>query len=219
MEMVQGNGRGSYIWGRSVHNTRIECLWADITIGVGATWHQLFTDLEVEHDMQVNNPNHVWLLQHLFLHTINSQLEFWANSWNLHLITIRSGPNQRPEDMFRFDMLVHSLRGDSLEEHLTDEELELFGVDWDAYQEDAVLQQLRSNYANESTSSWLRRRGPPPELNEVLVTAPSAVLSQEQVDFLDVAVAGIHRSSSTDDVYTLWTQALIVARILQPDHF
>lgn len=168
---------------RSVHNTRIERLWADVTIGVSATWHQAFTDLEVGQGMQINNPNHVWLLQHLFLPTINSQLEFWASLWNLHPISIRSGPNRRPEDMFGFDMLVHGLRGDSLEQHLTDEELELFGVDWDAYQEDAVLQQLRSNYANEGTSSWLRRQGPPPDLTEVRVTAPSAVLSQEQVDF------------------------------------
>lgn len=169
--------------------------------------------------MQINNPNHVWLLQHLFLPTINSQLEFWASSWNLHPLTIRSGPNRRPEDLFGFDMLVHGLRGDSLEQHLTDEELELFGVDWDAYQEDAVLRQLRNNYKNEGTSSWLRNRGPPPDLHEVRVTAPSAVLSQEQVDFLDVAVEGIRRSSTTNDVYTLWTQALVVARMLQPNDF
>ncbi|KAE9388071.1 hypothetical protein BT96DRAFT_736790, partial [Gymnopus androsaceus JB14] len=84
MEMVQGNGQGSYIWGRSMHNTRIKHLWADVTIGVGATWHQLFTDLEVRQGMQVDNPNHIWLLQHLYLPTINLQLEFWANSWNLH---------------------------------------------------------------------------------------------------------------------------------------
>ncbi|KAE9384545.1 hypothetical protein BT96DRAFT_842022 [Gymnopus androsaceus JB14] len=168
---------------------------------------------------QVNNPNHVWLLQHLFLPTINSQLEFWANSWNLHPLSIRSGPNRRPEEMFGFDMLVYGLRGDSLDEHLTDEELELFGVDWDAYYEDAVLRQLRSNYANESASSWLQRQGPPPELNRVVVTAPSAVLSQEQVDFLDSVVAEIPRSSSTNDVVTLWTQALVVARLLHPDHF
>ncbi|KAF9063660.1 hypothetical protein BDP27DRAFT_1159050, partial [Rhodocollybia butyracea] len=173
--------RGSYIWGRSVHNTRIERLWADVTIGVGATWHQCFTDLEVGHDMQVNNPNHIWLIQHLFLHTVNAQLEFWAQSWNVHPISIRSGPNRRPEDFFGFDMLVHGLRGDSLDEHLTDEELEFFGVDWDAYEEEVILRQLRSNYANEGNSSWLRRRGPPPDLNEIMVSPPSTVLTHSDV--------------------------------------
>ncbi|KAE9383831.1 hypothetical protein BT96DRAFT_960972 [Gymnopus androsaceus JB14] len=209
---MRGDGWGSYIWGRS-H------FWADVTIGVGATWHQLFTNFEVEHGMDVNNPNHIWLLQHLFLPTINLQLEFWANSWNLHPISIQSGPNQRPEDIFGFDMLVHGLRGDSLDEHLTDEELELFGIDWDAYQEDAVLRQLHSNYANESTSSWLQRQGPPSELSEVIVTTPYAVLSLDQTEFLDTAVAGVPRSSSAVNVFTLWTQALVIARILQPDHF
>ncbi|KAE9390219.1 hypothetical protein BT96DRAFT_833768, partial [Gymnopus androsaceus JB14] len=61
-----------------------------------------------------------------------------------------------PEDMFWFDLLVHGLRGESLDEHLTDE-LELFGIDWDAYQKDAVLWLLHINDANESTSSWFQR--------------------------------------------------------------
>lgn len=73
---------------RSVHNTRIERLWADVTIGVGSTWRQLLTMLEIHHGMDIDNLNHVWLIQHLFLSTINSQLDFWAQSWNQHSISI-----------------------------------------------------------------------------------------------------------------------------------
>ncbi|KAF5365121.1 hypothetical protein D9757_015508 [Collybiopsis confluens] len=118
MESTRGERRGSYIWGRSVHNTRIERLWADVTIGVGDTWHQRFTELEVSHDLQINNPNHLWLLHHLFLPTINFHLQVWARSWNFHPIAIRNSSNQRPEEMFGFGMLLHGLRGEPLAQHL-----------------------------------------------------------------------------------------------------
>ncbi|KAI0687882.1 hypothetical protein C8T65DRAFT_712118 [Cerioporus squamosus] len=47
MEDVRGQGRGSYIWGRSVHNTRIERLWYDVTSGFGQKWNNFFYDLEM----------------------------------------------------------------------------------------------------------------------------------------------------------------------------
>ncbi|KAK6966877.1 nitrite transporter NirC [Favolaschia claudopus] len=40
MEEVRGSGRGSFIWGRSVHNTRIERLWYDVTHGFGKKWKE-----------------------------------------------------------------------------------------------------------------------------------------------------------------------------------
>ncbi|KAJ7094476.1 hypothetical protein B0H15DRAFT_737069, partial [Mycena belliarum] len=42
----QGYRRGSYIYGRSVHNTRIERLWLDWTQGVGLKWYDFFMSLE-----------------------------------------------------------------------------------------------------------------------------------------------------------------------------
>ncbi|KAF5366951.1 hypothetical protein D9757_010853 [Collybiopsis confluens] len=218
MESTRGERRGSYIWGRSVHNTRIERLWADVTIGVGDTWHQRFTELEVSHDLQINNPNHLWLLHHLFLPTINFHLQVWARSWNFHPIAIRNSSNQRPEEMFGFGMLLHGLRGEPLAQHLSQEELELYGIDWDAYQEESILRHLRRNYADEGASSWLGRRGPPSELNEVNVMEPLTVLSDEDIAVLDSFVASIPRESTSQEVAHLWRQALIISRILRP-HF
>lgn len=96
---------------RSVHNVRIERLWVDVTIQVGATWADHFTTLELRFGLNINNANHIWLLHLLFLPVINSVLAFFAQSWNEHKIEIRDGPNRSPSDMFGFDMLVHGLRG------------------------------------------------------------------------------------------------------------
>ncbi|KAJ7664654.1 hypothetical protein DFH06DRAFT_1188283 [Mycena polygramma] len=59
MEAFHGEGRGSYLWGRSVHNVRIERLWADVTAQIGATWADMFILLEVHHGLNINNACHI----------------------------------------------------------------------------------------------------------------------------------------------------------------
>ncbi|TFK59855.1 hypothetical protein BDN72DRAFT_743822, partial [Pluteus cervinus] len=102
---------GSYIWGRSVHNIRIERLWVDVKAQVLSSWVRLFGELEAHSGLQINNPDHLWLLHKLFLPTINSQLAVFVESWNHHTINIRNGPNRSPVDMFGFDMLALGFRG------------------------------------------------------------------------------------------------------------
>ncbi|KAF8143071.1 hypothetical protein K438DRAFT_2110938 [Mycena galopus ATCC 62051] len=150
--------------GESVHNVRIERLWVDVTAQVGATWGDHFTRLEVRYGLDINNVAHIWLLHLLFLGTINTQLTFFADSWNQHRIQIRNGANWSPTDMFVFDMYVNGVRGDQLpqeEEDLGEDELEVYGIDWQGLRDDNILHsQAQNNSTTEGSSSWVGHTGP-----------------------------------------------------------
>ncbi|KAJ3765411.1 hypothetical protein FB446DRAFT_655351 [Lentinula raphanica] len=222
MEHSRGSGRGSYIWGRSVHNVRIERLWVDVSNYITQHWNNLFTQLEM-HSLDVCNPNHIWLLQHLFLDTINRSLGSWVEGWNCHRISQRhgEGPARSPEDMWGFDMLVHGLRGDTLDQYaMSDAELEVFGVDWEGFRDDQLLRALRQNYAHEEgINTWLGQSGPPEQLNEVQVEPPSGLMTSHEVEDLDNSLALIRRSANESDVMDLWRNALVHTRSVYPNAF
>ncbi|KAJ7631611.1 hypothetical protein DFH06DRAFT_1004926 [Mycena polygramma] len=213
---------GQHVW--SVHNVRIERLWVDITVQLGATWSERFTILELRHGLDINNIAHIWLLHFLFLATINSQLAFFAQSWNQHRIQIRNGPNRSPADMFVFDMLVHGVRGNQLpdEEVLNEEELEVYGIDWEGLRDDNLLASQRNNNpTSEAATSWVGRVGPPPlsDLSSVVVEPPAGVLEEGEDLELYNAVVHLLGSAQDDECIALWTHALAHARRMHPDIF
>ncbi|KAG6909603.1 hypothetical protein DXG01_016642 [Tephrocybe rancida] len=143
---------------------------SDVQAQVGATWADLFTTLEMQYGLDINNPNHIWLLHYLFLNTINAQLDFFIQSWNHHRIQIRGGPNQSPADMFGFDMFVHGIQGSQVppNETMSEEELEVHGMDWEDIWSEDVLQSLETNNPrDEPAESWINCTGPPERLNEI----------------------------------------------------
>lgn len=208
----------SDISNRSVHNVRIERLWVDVTAQIGAHWHEAFIQLELHHGMDINNGWHLWLLHRLFLSALNDHLAFFADAWNQHRIQIRNGPNRSPADMFQFDMLVHGLRGTLLpqqDESMTDEELEVFGVDWEGLQEDRLLESLRRNTSrDEPGSSWIGRTGPPENLNEVVVEPPPEPSADSLLNTFDATISQIKAFNPAITVSELWTLALVEARRL-----
>jgi hypothetical protein len=201
---------------------RIERLWVDVTAQVGALWADHFTLLELHHGLDINNHSHIWLLHHLFLPTINQQLSFFAASWNQHVMQIHGGPNRSPADMFCFDMLVHGIRGDQVppNDQMTDEELEAFGVDWEALQDDAVLaSHCANNTSSEGLTSWVGTVGPPEDLNEVQLDPIDRPFMSDQLHTFEEALGPLIGSAADADIISLWFHGLTLARSLNGNMF
>lgn len=204
-----------------MHNIRIERLWVDVTIQVTAKWKDRFRRFELSHGLEINNPNHIWLLHLLFLTTINNELDFFAKSWNQHKIQIRDGPNRSPADMFGFDMLVHGIRGHqlsssdnmSVDDNMSEAELEVFGVDWEGLEDNSLLLSRQSNNPNnEDPSSWIGRRGPPENLSEVRLDAPDQPVTYSEAQIIHNCVSPWIGCTAENDIDMLWCNTLLFAR-------
>ena len=69
-----------------------------------------------------------------------SSFSFFAEAWNQHKLQIHGGPNRSPADLFGFDMMVYGICGDPLlEEEMNNEDVEVYGVDWEGLNDDRVL--------------------------------------------------------------------------------
>ena len=126
--------------------------------------------------------------------------------------------------MFGFDMFVHGVRGDQLpESHLNEDELEVFGVDWEALRDEQILQsQRQNNPQRENWSSWVGQVGPPENLNEVFLEPPLGGLlpHDSDVDLLDRALqAWMHGMQGSDETISLWIHALACAQVINGDSF
>jgi hypothetical protein len=138
---------------------------------------------------------------------------FFAQSWIEHHIQIREGPNCSPVDMFGFDQLVHGVRGDQLpHDGMAEEELEVYGIDWEALTDERILTSHQNNNdIREDSSSWLGRVRPPDNLNEVQVNTPTAPLHLEEIQQIDEATQAWRQLGDKNSVVLSWVYGLATA--------
>ena len=113
-------------------------------------------------------------------------------------------------------MFTQGVRGTQLptpiDTSISEEELEVFGVDWESLCSDTLLQSREANDpSTEDTGSWLGYNGPPEHLNEVPVEPPTGIFSMEELTWIDGALAHMAGSVYDADVARLWVQALALA--------
>ncbi|TDL17105.1 hypothetical protein BD410DRAFT_816580 [Rickenella mellea] len=215
--MEDANGIGSYIWGRSVHNTRIERLWFDVTQGFGKKWKQFFILLETNHRLDPERNEHIWLLHHLFLDAINQDALDWAEAWNSHTLEIQGGRNRSPRDIFFFDMLQLGPRGLHAIEPQTEEiieNLDAYGIDWEVLDDRRIMEHFHANnpHNDSNVTASFTPTEAPPTMSHVQVDSPGCPFTADQVAYMDYRLSQLIDCTSRHmDVRRLvWENALAI---------
>lgn len=117
--------------------------------------------------------------------------------------------------MFNFDMLVHGVRGVDLLETMSPEELEVYGVDWEALRDDQLrYSQQINNGIHEEATSWVGQSGPPENLNEVRVDAPPTPIDEDGGLWLRERLSQWLGRADDESVVLAWSHGLAYARQL-----
>ncbi|KAF8217968.1 hypothetical protein K438DRAFT_1557595 [Mycena galopus ATCC 62051] len=225
MEEMYGPEHGAYIWGRSVHNIRIERLWCDVTRGFGRKWSNFFLSLEVGCGLQPDRDAHIWLLHHLFLPAINHDASDWASAWNEHKIRFDNDRTRSPRDLFFFGMIENGLRGfeDFPEASEADEDvddIDAYGIDWEELHDaDIMAHHAEHNADQELDPEAIQNpfsNDAPHRLSHVEVAEPLCPFTLQEVAQLDAHLSLIPHSHSRNmnSRRAVWIEALAFCRQL-----
>ncbi|KAI9142597.1 hypothetical protein BKA69DRAFT_1027468 [Paraphysoderma sedebokerense] len=106
---MNGAGRSSYIFGPSEDNHRIEKIWREVQKVVGSVYQDIFSQLEQDFGLNVNNQLHLFALHYVYLPRLKQDLEHFRRHWNRHgIITERY---QTPRQLFMIGMMQRGFNG------------------------------------------------------------------------------------------------------------
>ncbi|KAJ6461656.1 hypothetical protein DFH09DRAFT_1254947 [Mycena vulgaris] len=214
MELQKGSGRGSYIYGKSVHNTRIERLWLDWTQGVGLKWYDFLMSLEHNYGLDHENPAHIWLVHYLFLDAINADAEDWVNSWKLARHPDQAGDEPVPRRYVRVRPARAGPAGAAGgRRHPGRRTYPSFGVDFETQADSRIMDHLRANNPEEADhDNPFLTDCTPQNRPHVVCDAPDAPLSAAQIALLDERLCARVDLASRDMGLRklIWQEALAI---------
>ena len=118
--------------------------------------------------------------------------------------------------------MVYGIRGDSLpEEEMSNEDIEIYGVDWEALSDDQLLRsQGENNSTNEGSTSWIGQTGPPQHLNEVPLYPPSSdVLTSAELLALAETVHPWYGLPDDENKFLVWSHGLGYVKAIRGNIF